>query len=157
MVGGDGVSIREYIEGQLKDRDELCSARMSALTTHMFALLEGLEKRFETIITLMDRSVNKAEVAQREYNEKANNLRGVMDDAARLMIPRGEAQLEIRGLSDRLDRMQGDITSLRDFRSETGGRGTSRHETWGYAVGLVALLFSLASIVLLVVREIRFG
>jgi len=176
MTENDRISIREYIESLFEAQEALCDSRRGACSAYMSAAMDALEKRFDTIFVSMDRALTKAENAQRDYNERSNEFRGQLDDQAKLLAPRSEVQLLISALRSeiqlmvstlderfrdrsaafdaRFDRITNEISILRDSIIQHAGEGTGKHQFWGYVVGVMALVASLATIVALIMKGV---
>lgn len=75
------VPLKEYFERILTERDNAVRAALAAQEKAVAAAFEASEK-----------AIAKAEAAQKAHDLAANNLRGVLDDYAKQMFPRTEAE-----------------------------------------------------------------
>lgn len=146
MTGAE-ITFREYVERALQERDRLCCAKMNAQ-----------ERAFDQALIALNKAVDKAEAAQREYNAHANEFRGQLDDQAKHLMPRTETMVLIKNLEDRIvaltlnmdarmEVLRNDISELRELRSGVEGQGTGREALWSGILSVVALLLSVVSAV----------
>ncbi len=93
------------------------------------------EQRFQA----QEKAILKAEENQRELNVKNNEFRGQLKDQSEKLMPREEAASMFRNLEGKVDDVKKDISSLRESRSEGGGRSNLISEWIPIIVSLVAL------------------
>jgi hypothetical protein len=123
------------------------------------AALAAQKELVQTSFTASEQAIAKAEKAQTEYNIRSNEFRGQLDDQAKTLMPRAESFSMFKSFEDKmyiqnssteksLDSLRLDIKSLRESRSELGGRGAGLQAGWGMllaAVGLIATIVALLS------------
>lgn len=92
------------------------------------------DRAVQTALASQEKAVGKAEAAQQAYNERSNEFRGQLDDQAKRLMPREEANLLIGTISEKLeserlngaarwDEVKRDIAALREAQaSGQGGR-----------------------------------
>ena len=165
MTEEDGITIREYLKEIFKNRDNLCDTKMRALTKHLETKIDSNEKAIQQTFVAMDKAIDKAEAAQREYNARSNEFRGQLDDQAKTLMPRIETAVLVRNLEEKIEalssahdarfiRVNQDIVSLRESRSEHSGESAGRQELWTGLVAVIALLLSVVSTIVLIVTRV---
>jgi hypothetical protein len=85
------VSLKEYFERILTERDSAVRAALAAQEKAVAAAFEASEK-----------AIAKAEAAQKAHDQAANNLRGVLDDYVKQMFPRNEAESRFTQQGDKI-------------------------------------------------------
>jgi hypothetical protein len=85
------VSLKEYFERILTERDSAVRAALAAQEKATAAAFEASEK-----------AISKAEAAQKAHDQAANNLRGVLDDYVKQMFPRTEAESRLKQHDDKI-------------------------------------------------------
>jgi DNA primase large subunit len=168
------VSIREFLERVIDERDRLYDIRFKAAEVAVNAALAAAEKQTSASFLASEKAIVKAEEAQREYNIRSNEFRGQLDDQAKTLMPRPETLTLFKSHEDKLasmrseldsrlsayivsveralDEVKKDINGLRESRSEGGGRQLGETAMWGYVVGAAGFILTLGSIILLVLK-----
>ncbi len=93
------------------------------------------EQRFQA----QEKAIAKAEENQRELNIKNNEFRSQLKDQSDRLMPREEAMGQFRALDSKIDDVKKDVSSLRESRSEGGGRSSLISEWIPIAVSIIAL------------------
>jgi hypothetical protein len=129
---------------------------LDSLVREGFARLETLiiekdkqyDLRFEGIVTATqaalaaaDRAVGKAEAAAEKRFEGVNEFRAALGDQQRMLMPRGETEMLVNGLNDKVIALTTAIGGLSGVRTGVG-------QGWAWALGAVALIASVVSIIL---------
>ncbi len=108
------------VESIVDERQRFYGVRYDALEAHMVASFSALEKQLVAAMVSLDRqmvsafaasdrAITKAEEAQREYNVRSNEFRGQLDDQAKLLMPRIEAQASYRSMDEKFLTMHGGL------------------------------------------------
>jgi len=127
------VELRQYLEKIVQELDTRHTLAISSLKELAFAKLDALEKSTNAAFLGSEKAITKAEDAQRDYNSRSNEFRGQLDDQAKTLMPRIEtmglfkaqeekAESARAALERRLDEVKSDVASLRESRSELGGK-----------------------------------
>ena len=132
----DGVELR-VLESVLSERKAQCVKDMAALEQALREKIEAQHVLATTTIAAMDRAtvsafaaakeaILKAEEAQSGFNARSNEFRQTLDDwqknVAIIVMPRLETEARLKVYDDKLETIAHDISSLRESRSEYGGR-----------------------------------
>ena len=107
------------------------------------ALREQISAQKESVTIAMaaaDRAVTKAETAVEKRFESMNEFRGALNDSARLMMPRNEAEQSFRILSEKIDEV-----SKRQTSKEDHGAGMS--QGWLILVSVVSVLSTVVMVI----------
>jgi hypothetical protein len=145
----------------MDERDRLYDTRFRAAEIAVSAALAAQEKSTATAFLASEKAVLKAEDAQKDYNQRSNEFRGQLDDQAKTLMPRLEAQAAFKSMEEKLEglkitaqtdieRLRVDIQSLRESRSEGAGKGTGTTATWAIIATLFLALMSVAGLVITV-------
>lgn len=148
------VTLREYFERILEERERLFKVRFDAV----YAAQAAAEKQVAIAFAASEKAIVKAEEAQREYNVRSNEFRGQLDDQAKTLMPRAESDTRFNALQEKLaliqkgmdlkvEEIKKDILSLRESRSESGGKVQGVTGLWAVIVGIVGLIAIILSIV----------
>jgi hypothetical protein len=121
------ISIREFLERLIEERDRLYEAKFRALEVEFRTAITALEKSTQAAFSSSEKAIVKAEEAQREYNIRSNEFRGQLDDQAKLLIPRSEVGVLLKGLDDRIGEINKKIVDFMT-RSEMIGMLDSNEE-----------------------------
>lgn len=129
-------SVREV----MTERDKRYDGQFKSAETAVASALAAAEKQTMAAFLSSEKAIVKAEEAQKSYNATHNELSRKMDDQYKVMMPRVESE-------KMFDRFKEDIQSLRESRSEIGGRHGGYHAGWSYLIGGIGLLAVLGSLV----------
>ncbi len=116
----------------MDERDQRYTERAAAAALALKDALAAQEKLGTVVNDSARTAIVKSEEAQRAYNERSNEFRGQLDDQAKLLMPRTEAQGEFARMAQRIEDMKKDweqykqtqaqeIRSLRESRAGYGG------------------------------------
>jgi hypothetical protein len=161
----DDVSLHRHIRSQLAsirelmdERDRLYLTNFKASEVAVAAALAGSEKAVAAAFLASEKAVLKAEQAQKEYNERSNEFRGQLDDQAKMLMPRAEADSRFTSVEEKISAMQksfdDQIQGLRRSRDQGSGRDEALHDSrqqnnWiigaviGVAVSIVTVILHL--------------
>lgn len=165
------INIREYLERLIEERDRLYNIRFQAAETAFNAALTAQEKAVSAAFLASEKAIVKAEQAQKDYNERTNELRASMSDQAERLMSRPEALSMFKAFEDKIvsgqenseakiegvrlnfekaiDAINKDIVSLRESRSAGGGMLYSNERSraqYNWNIGIiVAIIGSVIS------------
>jgi hypothetical protein len=112
-----------------------------AQQTAMATALTAQKLAVDTAQSAADRAVTKSELAADKRFESVNEFRGTLQDQQRTLMPRLEAELLIKQLSEKID-------SIQMTQTARSGQKSGLQEGWAYLLGAVGILSLLASIIL---------
>jgi len=160
----DNVSLKEYFEKLLNERDLYYNEKIKYLETRIVsvddkhtAAVDGVKELSSQISASSEKAILKAEDAQKELNIKNNEFRGQLKDQATVLMPRSEFQVMHANLENTINNLKIDIgrqlelqrKELQDLReSRSAGEGKivgvkdfRDFAGWGVAIllGLLAL------------------
>jgi hypothetical protein len=125
----DEISLREYVDERFGAQEKAVGAALAAA-----------EKAVAAALAAADRAVAKAEAASERRFDSVNEFRAALDDNARRLLPRAEAEARLKGMEEKLD-----LLTARVNAREERGRGAG--EMWGFIVGGVGVLIAIISVV----------
>lgn len=97
------ISIREFLERILEERDRLYNIRFEEAKTAVNAALIAQKEAVTSAFAASEKAIIKAEDAQREYNARSNEFRGQLDDQAKTLMPRPETMALFRSIEDKME------------------------------------------------------
>jgi len=107
---------------------------------------ESQEKSVASALAAAKEAVTKAENAAEKRFESVNEFRNTLSDQQRTLMPRPEAELLIKGLSDRL-------TKLETVNTETQGQGQGKEALWGWIVGISGFITGLVGVLWAILKK----
>ncbi len=116
----------------IDERDQRYTERANAAGLALKDALAAQEKLSVVVNESARMAIDKAEAAQRAYNERSNEFRGQLDDQAKTLMPRAEYVAEHTRLIERVEDVKreleayktaqaAEIRSLRESRAGYGG------------------------------------
>lgn len=161
-IQNSSITLKELIN----ERDRLYDARFKASETAVNAALAAQEKAVAAAFLASEKAIVKAEDAQKDYNTRSNEFRGQLDDQAKMLMPRSETVGLFKAMEDKLffvqqscdskleaqrmshekifDSLSKDITALREYRSESSGKGSGYRDVWGVVIVVISILIALS-------------
>lgn len=130
----DAVTLREYVDTRFDAQDRAVASALAAQ-----------EKTVAAALASADRAVSKAELASDKRFEGVNEFRQSLADQARLLMPRLEAEQIVKGLTEKLDALTARLNTRDD-------QGKGAGNLWGYIVGAVGLVATIAALVGMVTK-----
>lgn len=150
LIGVELRSVRVVMEERDRRYEERFRAQEVAVATALTAIKEQTAANFAA----SEKAIGKAENAQADYNVRSNEFRGQLDDQAKTLLPRAEAAARFGNQDEKFEQIRKDIASLRESRSEGGGKEKSSDKLIAYAFGAFGLGVALAT---LLVRMFKVG
>lgn len=137
------------------ERDRLYMVKFQASETAVTAAITASDKQTALSFASSEKAISKAEEAQREYNIRSNEFRGQLDDQAKRLMPREEAQTHFKAYDDKLEDIKDNVANLRESRSNSEGKVKAsgidlaqRNWNIGTIIAIVALLVVIGQILL---------
>ncbi len=152
----DGVSLREFLERVMDERDRRYEDRFKAQETAVSSALAAQKELTSAAFAASEKAIVKAEAAQTSYNERSNEFRGQLDDQAKTLIPRTEADARFFSFEEKLSTLRGDVSGLRESRSDATGRRAGISTGWAVllgAAGFIATLISIGTFIFVTMRK----
>lgn len=119
------VSLKEFLGRIMDERDNQYNRRFS-----------DAEKAVNAALTAAKEAVIKAELAAEKRFESVNEFRNTLSDQQRTLMPRTEAELLIRTLSDKIDANTSNLTTV-------AGQKSGAQNLFGYIVGAAGIALAL--------------
>lgn len=109
-------------------------------------LIDERDRRYEERFVAQSEAVNKAEKAQQEYNIRSNEFRAALDDQAKLMLPRNEADQRFSQVRELLDVQGKQVVELQRLisRGEGGEMVTSQKRSQAHWIVGLAITTALS-------------
>jgi cobalamin biosynthesis Mg chelatase CobN len=112
---------------------ELCEQRFQSQDRAVAAALAAQEKAVTAALGAAERAVLKAEAAAEKRFESVNEFRASLSDQASLLMPRSEAQVELRNLREKIETLTSKVEAMT-------GKSAGFSAGWLVLLGAVALL-----------------
>jgi hypothetical protein len=139
-------SVQDFCKQDGRDLKELLTAQINNIKTLIDANDKNYNQRFENVINATqaalaaaDRAVNKAEMASEKRFEAVNEFRATLADQQRNLMPRGEVEILVKGINDRIE-----ILSLQQVTRV--GQALGVKEGWGWAVGVLGIVTAMIAV-----------
>jgi hypothetical protein len=153
------------IESNVNEHDRLYDSRFKAAEVAVAAALAAQEKAVNIAFLASEKAVLKAEMAQKEYNERSNEFRGQLDDQAKTLMARTESLSMFKSVEDKIaahiatsrieqdsvkaafdrqvDNLQDEIVALREARSTYVGRDLATESSRGQRNWMIGLIIAI--------------
>jgi hypothetical protein len=112
------------------ERDRLYKERDESRKTAVDAALQAAKEKTSDAFIASEKAIVKAEDAQREYNARSNEFRGQLDDQAKTLLPRNEADARFKAIE----------ASIEAIRNEKRTQSNFNLSQWMAAAGIVVLV-----------------
>lgn len=154
----DSVSLKEFFETLLKERDLYYTEKIKYLETRIVsvddkhsAAVSAVKEVSAATSAASEKAILKAEDAQKELNIKNNEFRGQLKDQASLFISNAEARLQFTNFDDKLNLMRGDferrIEHLSKIDSERSGKSAGMQTSWAMLIAVIGIIGTIVSII----------
>jgi hypothetical protein len=101
------------VQRTMDERDRFYLEKFKAAEIAVSAALTASDKLNAAAFSSGEKAVIKAEDAQREYNVRSNEFRGQLDDQAKRLMPREEAQTHFGIYDQKFDEIKEEIAAFR--------------------------------------------
>lgn len=136
LIAANDKRYEQRFEASQKALDAALTAQKEATQAAFAAQKEGIS----AALAAADRAVQKAEAATEKRFESVNEFRGTLDQQQRTLIPRSEVDVLVKGLEEKIAQNTKQMDALQSERLGIKGG-------WGYAVGVVGLVFVLLGVI----------
>jgi len=133
----------EGVHAVIEERDKLYKERAESLRDATEQSRAALERQTIQAFASAEKAIDKAETAQRAYNERSNEFRAALDDAQKTLITRVEASGEFNRYAERIEDIKKEIISLRESRKQVEGATTAVKAMWAVLGVLIGAAFSI--------------
>lgn len=153
------ITDREFFEMLIKEMDRRVEQRFADLNRATVEALAASDKATAAALAAADklttaafdagtRAVEKAEAAQKAYNEHSNGLRLALDTSARDKVGRAEFDVRFSALTERTEQADKNLLARLDIVEKTLAAASGRS---GGSAATIAMIFSTLSAVATVV------
>lgn len=115
------ITLKEYVE-----------SRLCALDKRVDTAVQNIEKSTSAAFAASQKAIDKQELSQTTYNAGHNDLSRKMEEQYKLMIPRAEHEVMFQRINE-------DIKSLRETRSQVEGKGIGNRELISWVVAILSI------------------
>lgn len=134
----------DWLKDVMETRFASVGDRFAAVERETARALSAIQAETASALKYSEKAVEKAEMASEKRFEGVNEFRAALNDNARLLMPRVEAEQRFNGLSDKIDVLTKKVS---DRDQQKIGAGN----IWAYivgAIGALSILWSVASTLL---------
>lgn len=125
----DGVTLKEYINDKLNNLEKAVDSRFDSITLSV-----------NTALASADKATSKAETASEKRFDAVNEFRATLADQQRNLMPRGEVEILIKAINEKIDNLN--LTTI-----SRQGRDLGQKEGWTQ-IALIAGVISTVVIIL---------
>jgi len=159
-VGEKDEHLRTLIASNDKRYEQRFDASQKALEVGFAAAKAAVDASFaaqkeaiNAALAAADRAVSKAELATEKRFESVNEFRGTLDNQQRTLIPRSEVDVMIKGVEEKISNITKLVDEMRNRERTTDSTNKGLRDGWGYAVGVVGLVITVAMVLLRVMGK----
>ena len=160
------ISLRDHVDKICTTKDRLCDKLMMSLEERFDIRICAIEKSIKSAFESSEKAIEKAEMAQKEYNARSNEFRGQLDDQAKMLMPRNESIATTKANRDRTEDiwkmyeerheiMRTDIEKLRDQVIQSRGAKEGHKESWTWLIGAVSLVVSVITLLMILTKIMK--
>lgn len=121
--------------------DRATTTTVISLREYVDVRLEALEKGMNAAINAAQKAVDKAEVASERRFEGVNEFRAALNDNARLLMPRSEAEQIFNAMTEKIEVLNARINSRED-------RGAGMNQGWIILVAAIGVIGTIVAVIL---------
>jgi len=142
----------QWIMRVMDERDRSYQQQFHAQEKAIEAAFHAQEKAVSAALSAAERAVIKAELASEKRFDAVNEFRGTLTDQNATFLPRPEFDRAILALYDKVDMntklINDQMDAMQTYRDRTSGKADGMQAGWVILLGLVGLVGSLITIVL---------
>ncbi len=138
------IPLKEYIERIFTERDARYVEMFRSNDTAVRAALAAQEKQVNSAFEASEKAIVKAETAQTAYNLRSNEFRASLDDQAKLLLTRTEADVRFQQFRELADSLGKEIIALRLAYSQGEGGSRAAKEARSNSQWVIGLLVGIA-------------
>lgn len=139
----------------IDERDRLYKERSEQNTKFSDLGIQTITHQMQDAFIASSRAVDKAELAQKEYNVRSNEFRAALDDAQKDMLSRPEAKAEFDRTGERFDQIQKEILILRDFQNKSQGKSTGMSSVAAIIISCIGVIGTILGILSLLGKTVK--
>jgi len=144
----------------MSERDLRYMGMFASSDRAVASALSAQKEKTQTDFASSEKAIFKAEEAQKSYNERTNELRGTLDDQARMLLPRAEADARFLGFEEKVDDLKKQVAGLRESRSSGFGKdeATDAYRTlmkWLVGTAITVLIFGFGAALTIALALLR--
>ena len=124
----------------MDERDKMYTERAMRDRLALEAALIAAKEVTATSFSASKEAIAKADTAQHEYNIRSNEFRGQLDDQAKRLISRSEVEVLLKGVEDKIARLDMETRQNREAINMTAGKGAGMDQLWQYLLAGLGLL-----------------
>lgn len=102
--------------------------------------LDAQKEAVNAALTAAKEAVTKAEVASEKRFDSVNEFRSTLADQQRSLMPRAEAEIVFKSMSERLDKIENKIAG-------TEGKGEGIHQGWGWIAAVIGIVIAVVTLI----------
>lgn len=134
----DGSDLKELFNSQIQQVNVLINANDKNYNQRFDNVIEATKNA----LAASDRAVTKAESASEKRFDAVNEFRATLADQQRNLMPRGEVEILIKAINEKIDSLN--ITTISRQSKDTGTRE---------GIGTVALVAGLISTLIVIISR----
>jgi hypothetical protein len=135
------TTVLTHVQALLREMDLRYQQRFDAQQQALDAALLAQEKSVQTAMIASEKAIVKSEVAAEKRFDGVNEFRQLVTDLVREQMPRIEAEQRMASMAEKVEELRNTVTA-------SAGRGQGLQAGWGYLLGVLLLLTSVAAVVL---------
>lgn len=137
----ESVTLREHFLALLAASELRTADRLASQDKATATALAAAEKAVNAALAAQEKAVSLAEANSALWRASANEWRGAMTDREGQFVKTAE-----------LMSANAQIKEIKESLASTQGRGQGRGDMWGYVIGAVGLIATVAAIVGMVLK-----
>lgn len=134
-------SLREFVIRLIENNNLRYEQRFQDAKTAVDIAFSAQKESVQSALLSAERAVLKAEGASEKRFDAVNEFRSTLADQQRMLMPRGEAEIVFKSLSDR-------IQFISDELKATGGEKKGMHEIFAWFISGISILIAIGSFIL---------
>ncbi len=128
----------------IQSNDLRYQQRFETQETNLITAITAQEKAVAAALQAAKEAVTKAEIAAEKRFDAQNEFRAQLSDQANTFMPRGEADLQLRSLDEKINTLQGIVGSI-------GSRSQGQIAGQSTAIAFFVAAFSMVAVVATIV------
>jgi hypothetical protein len=97
----------------ISKQDSFYTEKFRSAEIAVSAAIAASDKQTASTFAASEKAISKAEEAQRDYNVRSNEFRAQLDDQAKRLISRIEAQAVFKSIEDKIDEIKTEMSAFR--------------------------------------------
>lgn len=132
-----------HIKELLDERDRLYTDRDNSRKQAVDAALTAAKEQTASSFAASKEAIQKADTAQKEYNDRSNEFRGQLADQAKRLATKDEMFALLKNMDDRMGRIELDVRTNREAISSATSKGQGMTQFWDYLVVIVGMALAV--------------